>query len=416
LPASSWTSIAPKIPRAEEANAAYEEASRRETAWAAAAPLGEGRAQFFERQRSSFRAWVDFAVRRAERAPADPGAQRAAALQVGRIVRQSLGRFFATLLPLSQAGASRELSPEQAPPAGEVHLYYHPIQEGWIAVAVSPQGPTAIKRLPALPAGTPADLAAALLVPFEGVLAGARRVVVFADRALRDVEVENLPWKGGSLADQASVAYGAGGQSGATAAPPGPQACSATPFALVVLDPSRNLGGARRAGEHIAAKLGATAIVLAGEGATRQAVIASLGDPCIRLFQYDGHAVFGEKKDGIEAALSLVDGPLTISTLLDPKVLSRVPDVVVLSGCETAREEGLGVAHAFLERGSRQVLATTAKVDDALAARLMEALYDQRPPAGVEWDLASALRIAVRSLQGPGVGVGAWSPFRVLVP
>lgn len=404
------------LDRPEEANAAYEESSRRETAWAAAAPLGEGRAQFFERQRSSFRAWVDFAVRRAEHAPADPGAQRAAALQVGRIVRQSLGRFFATLLPLSQAGASRDLPPEKAPPVGEVHLYYHPIQDGWIAVAVSAQGPAAIRRLPDLPKGTPIDLATALLVPFEGVLSGARRVVVFADRALRDVELENLPWKGGSLADQVSVAYGAGGQAVSTDAMPRAEACSAKPFALVVLDPSRNLGGARRAGEHIAAKLGAGAIVLAGEGATRQAVIAALGDPCIRLFQYDGHAVFGEKKDGMEAALSLVDGPLTLSTLLDPKALARVPDVVVLSGCETAREEGLGVAHAFLERGSRQVLATTAKVDDALAARLMETLYDQGPSAEVEWDLASALRTAIRSLQGPGTAVGAWAPFRVLVP
>lgn len=402
--------------RPEEANAAYEEASQRETAWASAAPLGEGRSQFFERQRSSFRAWVDFAVRRAEHAASDPEAQRAAALHVGRIVKQSLGRFFATLLPLSQSHDSRDLPAEKAPPTGEVDLYYHPIQEGWIAVAVSAQGRTVIKRLPGVPKGTPADLSAALLLPFEGVLAGARRVVVFADRALRDVEIENLPWKGGILADQASVAYGAGGQASVADTAQRAEACNAKPFALVVLDPSRNLGGARRAGEHIAAVLGAGATVLAGERATRQAVIAALGDPCTRLFQYDGHAVFGEKKDGIEAALSLVDGPLTISTLLDPKALAHVPDIVVLSGCETAREEGLGVAHAFLERGSRQVLATSAKVDDALAARLMETLYDQGPSAGAEWDLASALRNAVRSLQGPGAPVGAWSPFRVLVP
>jgi tetratricopeptide (TPR) repeat protein len=396
--------------RPDEASTAYEEASRRETAWGAAAPLGEGRSLFFERQRSSFRAWVDLAVRRAEKAPTDAGSQRAAALVVGQIVRQSLGRFFATLLPLTSPHAAA--SALLAPPEGEVQLYYHPLQEGWIAVAVGTAG-AALKRLPGQPKGTAADLSAALLAPFKEVLAGARRVVVFADRALRDVELENLPWNGGVLSDQVIVSYGVGGQPlPATRA----DSCGSKPFALLVLDPSRNLAGARRAGEHLAARLGAGAAVLAGESATRRAVLEALSDPCIRLFQYDGHAVFGAKKDGIEAALSLADGPLSLSTLLDPTALPRVPDRVVLSGCETAREEGLGIAHAFLERGSRQVLATTAKVDDALSAQLMETLYEQDPRPAAEWDLAAALRTALRSLRGPGAGAGPWAAFRVLVP
>ncbi len=135
---------------------------------------------------------------------------------------------------------------------------------------------------------------------------------------------------------------------------------------MLVLDPSRNLAGARRAGERIASKLGARARVLEGEGARRWALIEAISEAFplhAGLSQYDGHAVFGGK-DGVDAALTLADGVLTARELRAPAVVAKVPLPVVLSGCETGREEGLGVAHAFLQRGARQVLAATAVVDD----------------------------------------------------
>lgn len=398
------------LSRPEEASLAYEEASRREIAWGAEAPLGEGRMSFFQRQRSAFRAWVDFALRRAEQA-STPEAQQAAGMEVARVTRQSLGRFFATLLKQS-ANPADVGAPVPAPAPGDVHLYYHPIRSGWAAVAVSAQRSATVARLPGLPRADPAALSEALLGPFEGALAGARKLVVFADRALRDVAFEGLRWQGGALGEHMAVAYGTAGRSRAAAAADG---CAA--FALLVFDPSSNLAWAQRTGRRIAERLGpGNTTVLAGPNATQEKVLKVLGDPCTRLFQYDGHAVFGEKRDGIEAALALADGPLSVSQIRDEKTLAHVPDVVVLSGCETGREEGQGIAHAFLERGSRQVLATTAKVDDALSAQLMDALYAAAPAAGAEWDLAVALRAAVRSLRGGGASAEPWAPFRVLVP
>lgn len=396
--------------RTGETDDAYREAARREAEWAAAAPLGEGRASFLERQRSAFRAWVDFAARKAEGAP-DPAARRAAALDLAQVVRWSLGRFAATL---AAAPPSPPRGPAPPPPAGEAHLYYHPVRDGWIGVAVT-EAQSKTVRFPAVAPRRPPGgaVAAALLAPFEEILERAGKVVVFADRALRDVTFQDLPWRGGVLSDHAPVAYGTGVVAGVE--PPPGDGCGSRPQVVLVLDPSRNLAGARRTGERLGERLGARASVLAGEQATRKAVIDALSDPCARLFQIDGHAVFGGK-DGTGAALELADGPLTARDLLDATVVARVPATVVLSGCETGREEGLGVAHAFLQRGSRQVLATTAPVDDALSARLMEALHDQAPAPGSEWDLATSLRAALLALRGRGAGAGPWSPFRILVP
>ncbi|MFO0589059.1 MAG: CHAT domain-containing protein [Polyangiaceae bacterium] len=399
--------------REDDAERAYEEAARRESAWAAAAPLGEGRSLFFERQRSASRAWVDFALRRAEAAPKTPEAERTAAFNVASVVRKSLGRFLATLLPQARAASEAAEERAEAPLPGEVRLHYHPVIDGWVAVGLGGDGSAVVKRLKSIPRSPPGAAADALLSPFEGMLRGARTVVVLADRALREVEIGELPLGGGTLSDRAAVGYALGGP---VAPRPGRdvEGCAGKPTALLVVDPSRNLAGARRSGERIASALGSSATVLVGEGASRRAVLSALGEPCLRLFQYDGHAVLGERKDGVEAALVLSDARLTTSEILDASVVVRVPERVLLSGCETAREEGLGVAQAFLQRGSREVLATTSKVDDERAAELMEAVH--RKGASGDIDLVTTLRDAVRDLRGPDAGAGPWVSFRVLLP
>jgi CHAT domain-containing protein len=73
------------------------------------------------------------------------------------------------------------------------------------------------------------------------------------------------------------------------------------------------------------------------------------------------------------------------------------------------------VAQAFLRRGSRQVLATTERVEDALSERIVTTMYRAEPPVpGVPWDLASALRSAVRRLRAESGGAGSYWLFRVL--
>src|SRR6185295_13907303 len=106
---------------------------------------------------------------------------------------------------------------------------------------------------------------------------------------------------------------------------------------------------------------------------------------------YAGHGAFSGF-GGWESSLLLAeDTRLTLGDLL---ALERVPSRVVLSGCETGRSstetsvESLGLAHAFLLAGSREVVASTRPADDRTVPAFFADLYrrlDREP------DLAVAL-------------------------
>lgn len=168
-------------------------------------------------------------MRRASVASASQEEQRAAARVAAGVVRRSLGRFFATLEP-GRAARNTDGSRASAMLAAKrgrlmlplrrrcplcrrqagVNLYYHPVRVGWVAVAISGDGRTLVRSIAApAPSAPPAELAAALFAPVGELFAGARRVVVFADRALRDVDFADLLWSGGALSERAAVAYGA---------------------------------------------------------------------------------------------------------------------------------------------------------------------------------------------------------------
>ncbi len=160
------------LDRQEDAALAYREAARREADWGAAAPLGEGRSSFFERQRSAFRSWVDFAVRRAERAKGSPE-ERARTLDIADVMRWSMGRFAASL-----AGGAERL-PQGAfldtppPPAGEVHLYYHPVRDGFVAVGLT-STQAKVARIEEAARGASVESKAATLLGAFAEILGAR--------------------------------------------------------------------------------------------------------------------------------------------------------------------------------------------------------------------------------------------------
>jgi CHAT domain-containing protein len=97
-----------------------------------------------------------------------------------------------------------------------------------------------------------------------------------------------------------------------------------------------------------------------------------------------------------------------------------VPDVVVLSGCETARTgtagpEGFGLAQAFAVAGAREVIAAIRPVRDEVSLAVAKALYAafarqtvDRPNA---LDAEEALRDAQLELGNAGHGRFA---FRVI--
>ncbi|HTN91752.1 MAG TPA: CHAT domain-containing protein [Sorangium sp.] len=377
-------------------------------------------------------------------------------LEAARAARASRGRSIRALLDealfLARRGepALAELAEAPALAEGELMLVLHPIRDGWAGFAVS-RGGVVARRLPALDLSSPAAaLSAGLLAPFAAPLRAAVRLRVAAHGELDRIDFHALPWDGAPLVARMPVTYGldlpergarpAGGagairSAGAAGVPPAAGAAGATRpadaasaprAALVVADPRRDLPAARREADAVARALegrGLRVERLSGGLATHRAVAGALEQPGIELFHYAGHGFFGGL-DGWDSGLALAGGSeLAVGDIL---ALRRAPARVVLSGCDTARTEaspgarglGLGLAQALLVAGARSVIAATRPVDDALAERVMAALYAGEQPGeqpGEQRDPGAQLREATLAALRADPSCD-WASFRALVP
>ncbi len=197
-------------------------------------------------------------------------------------------------------------------------------------------------------------------------------------------------------------------------------AITGAPLALIVADPLEDLPAARGEAGEVAAALeqaGWRVNRIEGRAATHAAVAAALEAPGVALLHYAGHATV-EGRDGWETGLPLASGGrLTVGDVI---ALARVPERIILSGCdtaraqETARTEGLGLAQAFAVAGARAVVASTRPVQDQLARSLMAALYRSLLASPGALDLAAALRDAQRAIAAAPVA-GDWASFRAIV-
>ncbi|MBK8255311.1 MAG: CHAT domain-containing protein [Polyangiaceae bacterium] len=360
--------------------------------WSALVPLGEGRETFFELHERWAAESVDFAVQLAETAAGGSSLGNSAAKAVAEEIEHNIGRAFYTLAQSEQvslssisdyrrggsrspANASKRVTRITTPPPGTVDLFYHPKLDGWVGVALSseatsvihiPSGP--IHQVLANPTTLSVEAASLLLDPFADILKNAQRVRVPALGPLRNVPFEALPWNNTVLSDQIQVSYrfpALGKETGK---------CTQMPRAVGVFDPSQNLPGAERSTPAVRDAIsgrGYEWVQLTGSEATREAVLAQLENPCTHIFHYDGHAAF-LGRDGVEAALELWGGRLRVVDILG---LQHVPKYVSLLGCETAKDDGMGLAHAFLAAGAGEVLAAIDVVDDTLSERVAAALY-----------------------------------------
>jgi tetratricopeptide (TPR) repeat protein len=453
--------------RVERARDAYAEAERLLDDAGGHAPLGDGKTTFLGKRENLARQHVDFLARRG-----DPDAAMVARRSRARILgamrwtdrigaldsdhrerweaavadyrrgREELDAESAAdwklavdklsearVARLSQEGRLRSMLDQELavfsptlrealsqPSPGEVFLVYHPTDHGWIGFAVTSQG-TATRRLGEInSAASPAELANRLLVPFRAQIGTATRLRVLPYGLLERIDFHALPFEGKPLVTWAPVEYGVD-------LPVRPSAPSdrAVTSALVVADPHGDLPLARVEAEKIASMLrqraGLEPLLLEGHAATHLAVRDAIEQEQTGLLHYAGHGIF-EGRDGWQSGFPLAAGGwLSVGDVL---VLKRAPDLVLLSGCETARApsgssaSGLGLAQAFIVAGSRAVIASPRPVDDALAERLMTAVYRPfRPHAAL--DLAASLReaeLAVRQ-ESPEAD---WAAFRVLVP
>ncbi len=335
------------------------------------------------------------------------------AMQLERARKQLDG----AIAELSGSG-TREESPPAPPSPGEVILAYHPLPEGWVGFAATPDGIQA--ALFDLPEDSLADpgaprsreiLASRLIAPFRSVLERATRVRVFPFGRLRSVDFHALPLGGEPLFVRLPVFYGLDLPTQLSPAPAGP------PVALLVADPEGNLPEA-----HEESKAVVSMILGWGQGwapkrmerqeADAGAVRAAL--PGADLFEYAGHG---------EAALGGWDSSLRLAagsrlTSRDLLTLRRVPAWVVLSTCEgglssqEAPGEGIGLAQAFLLAGSQAVVATVRAVRDSTAREFVTELHRHWKPG---MDLARPFQQTQLFCRQRYPNTD-WESFRLLVP
>lgn len=167
--------------------------------------------------------------------------------------------------------------------------------------------------------------------------------------------------------------------------------------ALVVSNPTGDLVFSALECEWVSRSLGSQgAIVLAGEAAARQPVLAAL--PGCSIAHFATHAAFN-LENPLESYIMLAgQEPLTLAELL-PRLKEHAPSFIVLSACETAMarvtvtaDEFLGFPAALLAHGTRTVLATLWPVNDAAAALVVGRFY--REYANGQSAAAQALRRA----------------------
>ncbi|HEY3738269.1 MAG TPA: CHAT domain-containing protein, partial [Bryobacteraceae bacterium] len=178
--------------------------------------------------------------------------------------------------------------------------------------------------------------------------------------------------------------------------------------ALVVSDPRGDLKFAVFECAWIRAALPSSvhATVLEGSAATAEEVLKAL--PKASLAHFTTHALF-DLKDPFESALILAHAQrITLDTLL-PLLRESPPAMVVLSACESAQsrvtgivDEMLGFPAAFLENGTRTVIATLWEVEDSSASILIGRLYEELLKLGKS--PAQALRAAQNWLRRLTVG------------
>ena len=334
--------------------------------------------------------------------------RRAARREREATLRALLDEAFAILADGGDDG------PLPAPRSGDLLLAWHPVRDGWIAFAADESG------VDAAPIAAPNSARpAAVLAPFRGRIAGARRLVLLPYGPLRAMDLHAAPWGDDALVNTVlsnavllntvPVVY-------ATDLAPLPVRGPPARSAVIVADTRGDLPAARKEADTATAALRGWQIRrFIGPAAKASEVKAALADTAVLHFA--GHGVFRGRR-GWHSALRLADGAqLGIGDIL---ALPSAPSRVVLSGCETARGdvqapiETIGLAQAFAVAGADAVVAAVRPVDDGLAGAMSAALYREGFASRPAAELADAVRDAQLSVRRELPG-GDWAAFRLLV-
>lgn len=389
--------------RWEEAAEAYRAAERSVDRQLALVPFGEGRASFADARSPGTLRLLNVLLRLERKEEAALVARRSLRRNVDNLVRasrlaaldsESRSRWEALLADYQrrqrslqgESGSSWRLAEEESsalhdqmasiraslrdtldaklitatnteprrPATDEVMLVLHPLDtETWAAFALTAEQ-TRIERVQ-----TPADI----VERFAPLLRAKAHVVFVAPGALEDVDFHALDLDGHPLGETKSVRYALDLAVAGNA--PTPRR------ALIARDRTGTLRNADA--EEAAVR---AALETSSAGATPSALYDALATA--EHFHFAGHGR-SAGPDGIESALKISEHlQLTTSDILH---LPRVPETIVLAGCDLARSEPLattltlGAAQAFVVRGAQRVVAAVRPVADDDAVRFARVFY-----------------------------------------
>lgn len=315
----------------------------------------------------------------------------------------------AALTVLSDPGPQ----PLHPPAASELLLACHPLSRGYLCLAELGTGPVQAVLLP----NGFADGGTELVSSLDAKLQAASKLTVLSyGTKMEQVDFAQLPLRGRPLAEWLSVSYALDMLS-PPSAPAGPK------VALLAIDPASYLSPTRRPliAPALRQEPGWKLIELPSDhGVPTERLLSLLGGA--ELFVYFGHAQV-ESQVSRRYLQTEEHGGLQVTDVL---TLQGVPRLVLLVACESglAKEEsggvaGLGLAQAFLLRGSQVVIATTRKVDDRLAKAIVEELFRSGMDELAK-DPARRLREARKAVQLGADRPESWredvSAFRLFVP
>lgn len=253
---------------------------------------------------------------------------------------------------------------------GEAQLAVYPRLGGWVLVTWTSRAveTTAFDCQD----DRPNDVAQCALDAAGAALGAADRWVILPGSVLSQADVAGLAFNGAPVVATRRVTYG----DGATRDHDWRRPAGAI---AVMGDPTRQVPRARDEAVWVAQSLSReprTVTPLLGKRATFSAARQQLDRAA--LWHFAGHADTAHN-DTWRQALALAGGErLSVSDVL---ALPRVPDVVVLSACQTSgagdagQSGSVGLADAFLVAGARGVLATARAVDDEDALTFIRAFY-----------------------------------------
>lgn len=233
----------------------------------------------------------------------------------------------------------------------------------------------------------------AWIAPLAAELAGVDRLVVLPSGSMLGVPVEALRDRNGELLDSRfAISYSPSASLYARYAATSPPSRSGPGRALLVGDPQvddnrlASLPGARDEVRELAAIFPDATILLGAEASeTALSSLNAKGELThTRWIHLATHAL-ADAQNPDRSALVLAagggqDGLLTAAEIVRDWRITA--DLVTLSGCSTAlgrpsKGEGyIGLAHAFLRAGARNLLVSLWTVEDEATRRLMGRFYD----------------------------------------